>query len=751
MPVDPPATTRPEGLAEELAAAYAARGPGYQARTHLKAPDGTARYVNRLIREASPYLVQHAHNPVDWWPWGEAAFAEARARNVPVFLSVGYATCHWCHVMEEESFDNELVAALLNARFVPVKLDREQRPDLDQIYITATQLQQGHAGWPNSLFLRPDGVPFLTGTYFARPHFLRLLESVSRAWTEQRAQIDEVAGLLSAGIQRQAQIEQAGGDAPGAGSPGAETMAACAAQLARMHNGAHGGFSEQQQFPQETLLLVLLDRWRRDGDAEALGIATRSLEAIAAGGIHDHAGGGFHRYTVDVTWRTPHFEKMLYNQGQLARAFVEGWELTGRPSWRRAAERCFAYVAREMRDPAGAFYAAEDADSPDATGRREEGAFYLWPAAEARSVLGSEDGAWAVTTLGLEKPIGEVGPVAHLEPGAEPDWARLDRVLDRLRAARAARARPIRDDKVIAGWNGLMIRALAEGAVAFARPDLAETAAQAAEAICGRLWDDADAVLWRIWAEGRRLERAQLEDHAWLGLGCLALLEATGEPRWRERAVALSRAILRDFRGEGGRLRMAAEDGPLGPVYETGDGATPTGESSALELLARVGAMAEPEIALAARELAAALSGALREMPVLRPEALMAARALGEGASGYRRLLADGHLAVALRRAEEGWRLALRMAPGWHLNAADPGGADPAADGLVGAAVTGARVEWPEGTPFAAGFAEAPIRVYEGALDLALAPEAEMFALSLQLCSDRICLAPIEARFRIAP
>ncbi len=744
MPLDPPGATRPADLAEDLAAAYAARGPSYEPRTHLKDPDGAALYVNRLIREASPYLVQHAHNPVDWRPWGEEAFAEARARDVPVFLSVGYATCHWCHVMEEESFDSEEVAAVLNARFVPVKLDREQRPDLDQIYITATQLQQGHAGWPNSVFLRPDGVPFHTGTYFPRPHFLRLLEAVSRAWAEQRAQIDEVAARLSEGIRRQTRMAQAGAE-----PPGAETAAACAAHLGRMHNAAHGGFSEQQQFPQETFLLFLLDRWRREGDEAALTMAARSLEAIAAGGIHDHAGGGFHRYTVDVNWRTPHFEKMLYNQGQLARAFVEGWEATGRFAWRRAAERCFAYVAREMTDAEGAFHAAEDADSPDASGRREEGAFYLWTPEEARAALGAEDGDWAVETLGLGKPVGEVGPVAHLEPGAEPDWARLDRVLERLREARAARARPIRDDKVIAGWNGLMIRALADGAAAFARPDLAETAARAADAVWARLWDDGDGAeggrLWRLWAEGRALERGQLEDHAWFGLGCLALFEATGAARWRDRAKALAHTILRDFLGAEGRLRMAAEDGPLGPVYEMADGATPTGESSALELLGRVGAMAEPAIALAARELTAALSGALREMPVLRPEALMAARMIGEGQSGYRRLLADGHLALALRRAGPGWRLALRIDPGWHLNAADPGAAD-----LVGAAAHGARVDWPEGASFRAGFAEAPIRVYDGALDLAVAPEAEVVALTLQLCSDRLCLAPVEARFRIA-
>ncbi|MEM1300191.1 MAG: DUF255 domain-containing protein, partial [Pseudomonadota bacterium] len=313
----PPNADRDPVLHARLEAAYAARGAEYAPRTQLM--DGAkARYVNRLIEAASPYLLQHAHNPVDWWPWGEKALAEAAARNLPIFLSVGYATCHWCHVMEEESFDNEAIAAILNKHFIAIKIDREEMPALDHIYITATQIQQGQAGWPNSVFLMPDGRPFHTGTYIPPDVFVETLELIAAAWADQaqRAQMASLSGELSDAVQRVTQLSSSQSVAVGE-----EVYARAAARLLDLHNALEGGFSESQQFPQEGYLLFLLDHWRRTGDDASLSVATETLYAIAAGGIHDHAGGGFHRYTIDPNWRTPHFEKMLYNQGLLARAF----------------------------------------------------------------------------------------------------------------------------------------------------------------------------------------------------------------------------------------------------------------------------------------------------------------------------------------------------------------------------------------------------------------------------------------------
>jgi uncharacterized protein YyaL (SSP411 family) len=742
MAIDPPAVNRDPQLTQRLEQAYAAKGADYTPRTQLLDDDGGAKYVNRLILEASPYLLQHAHNPVDWRSFGPEALAEATARGLPIFLSVGYATCHWCHVMEEESFDNEAVAQILNAHFIPIKVDREQRPDLDQIYITATQLQQGHAGWPNSLFLLPDGRPFHTGTYFPRPQFIQILQAVAQSWRGgKRAEIEGVAQQLSEAIQRFAPSEIA--SAP---PPGEAEFSAALAQLAEMHNDLEGGFSNSQQFPQEGFILFLLDHWRRSGNALALEIVASTLDAIAAGGIHDHAGGGFHRYTVDPNWRTPHFEKMLYNQGQLARAFIEGWEATGNPAYRRAALRAFDYVLRDMTDPQGAFYAAEDADSLDANGELEEGAFYVWSPADARAALGP-DAVTAIDALGLtERPTLEAGPVAHLDPTEAADFVTLDPILDRLRIARDARTRPLRDDKIIAGWNGLMIRALAEGAVAFDAPEYADAAARAAGTFWERLWTGQR--LHRLWAGGMPLEDGVLEDYAWLGLAMLALYDATGDEMWRERAATLANTAAEIFDDGKGRLKMAAADGPIGPVYDSSDGATPAGESAMLELLARLARrLPDPAFAAHAERLRGALAGQLSRVPLLRPDALTASRIMEDGESTPRRALARGtvraHLAP-LHLTAGAAHLTLDIAPGWHLTAHQPG-----QDWLIGASLDGATTDWPSGTEMSLGFSDQPLRVYEGRISLELERSGALVTLQLQVCSDSLCLEPESATFRL--
>jgi len=741
MALEPPAVTRDPALTARLEAALADKGSDYVPRTELKGTDGAPKYVNRLILEASPYLLQHAHNPVDWRAWSPETLAEAEAAGKPIFLSVGYATCHWCHVMEEESFDDEEVAALINEHFIPIKIDREQRPDLDQIYITATQLQQGHAGWPNSVFLKPSGQPFHTGTYFPKPQFMQVLEAVARAWNdpEKRTEIDRVAERLSAAIQRQ-QAARMAETAP----PGPEVFEGAVAQLAEIHNSRDGGFSDSQQFPQEGFLLFLLDHWRRTGEDHALEIATRTLDAIAAGGIHDHVGGGFHRYTVDRNWRTPHFEKMLYNQGLLGRAMVEGWEATHAPAYARAAKRAFDYVLREMTEPGGAFYSAEDADSLTEDGAREEGAFYVWTPERFAAALGPEAAERWGPVLGMDQaPTLEGQHVLHLTPGAAVYFDALDPVLETLRAARADRPRPLRDEKVIAGWNGLMIRALAEGGRAFDAPAYTQAAAQAGEVLWTRLWDGTE--LARIWADGAAREAGQLDDYAWLGLGYLALYEATGATLWRDRAGALARAAVALFGDEAGRLKMAAADGPIGPVYDSADGATPAGESSALELLVRIGAASgDKALTIRAEELRAAISAQLTRAPLLRPEAAMASRILDSGPSGMRRLLAQGTVRAHLSPAAPDWEMRLEIAPGWHLNAADPG-----PDWLVGAQLEGGGADWPAGETQSFGFAEEGVRVYDGSLAVPVTAEAGAITLHLQACTDSFCLNPVSATFRL--
>lgn len=723
----PPSALREPEQTTTLDAVYDALGPDYVPRTDLLDADGRAKYVNRLIAEPSPYLRQHAHNPVDWRPWGQEAFAEAARRNVPVFLSVGYATCHWCHVMEEESFDNEAVAAVMNAGFVPVKLDREQRPDLDQIYILATQMQQGHAGWPNSVWLTPEAKPFHTGTYFPKPQFIQVLNAVSAAWVgDQRAQILRVADQMSDTIRRM------GAAASEAAEIGPEIAAKAALHIVHSSNSAEGGFSNATQFPQEGYILFLLDHWRRTGDDIALKPALAALDGIEAGGIHDHVGGGFHRYAVDVNWRTPHFEKMLYNQALLSRAFIEAWEATGNTRYARAATRCFDYVLRDMTTPEGAFYTAEDADNLDANGKREEGEFYVWSPQQALDALG-EQANFAISSLGLEEaPTLEAGPVAHLRPGASVDFSALDPLLDQLRSARDARNRPIRDEKVIAGWNGLMIRALAEGGAALDRGDYIAAA--------GRAYDDAhdrlssNNTLARIEAGGERREEAGLEDHAWLGLAALALFDATRDAKWLLAAQAQADELAAFDHGDA--FKMTRTDGPLGPVSDTDDGAVPSGQSSALEFLAKLNIRSpDPARRDRAQRLLAALSGAIAKQPILRPLALTAAAVLQNGETGAR--ITRGPAYMQARRDGDMLTINIQLLAGWKI------AADTLA--LEGARIT--KIPAPEQIEATAGM---PQVVHSGPLTISATLTSTAPTLIFQTCNDKQCHLPQRATFMFA-
>jgi uncharacterized protein YyaL (SSP411 family) len=754
----PPGIARSAADQTALAAACAAMPAGYRPRTHLLR-DGQPRFVNRLIHETSPYLLQHAHNPVDWWPWGPAALAEAARRDVPLFLSAGYATCHWCHVMEEESFDTLEVAAVLNAGFLPVKLDREQRPDIDHFYILATTLQNRHAGWPNSVWALPDGRPFHTGTYFRKAHFIQVCQAVTQGWDGAgRTEFLRFAKDLTDGVRR---IGMRTEPASGLGSAPARAMA----QLRQMWNPSFGGFSKGTQFPQEGYIVFLLDHWRRTGEPEALAMARGTLAAIAAGGIHDHAGGGFHRYAVDVNWRTPHFEKMLYNQALLLQCYIELHEISGDPAALRAAERCVAYVLRDLTEGDGAFRAAEDADSADATGRLEEGAFYVWPPDQARAALAAAglaaEADWAIATLGLDRhPTVEAGPVAHLDPAGLPDLGLpdpapdpvpdpvldpvLDRVLDALHKARGARARPLCDTKVIAGWNGLMIRALADAGRIAGRSDWIAAARRAALAVFRRLGRPDG--LARLAVGDRTAEAANLSDFAWMGLACVALDDAGADGAgadgdWLDRADALARDALDRFGLPDGRLALV-RDGPLGPILENEDGAVPSGESSMLELLAMLDARhPDPQRRHRADALAGAMSGRIAEMPVARLAGLVAARMLADGTAQYLRPMAGGAVRLALTRGSGGAMLTVAIAPGWHV-AADGG------HGMTGLAIAGAAPRLPAPEDWPSPLA-GTIPAFVGTLRIPLVPQGPRIAVTVQACSDTLCAAPQTVSFQV--
>ncbi len=561
------------------------------------------RPANRLAREKSPYLLQHARNPVDWFPWGEEAFARARELDRPIFLSIGYSTCHWCHVMERESFENPDVAALLNDYFVPVKVDREERPDVDRLYMTSAQALGVGGGWPLNVFLTPDLEPFFGGTYFpptgrgARPGMMELLPRVHAAWHEQRAAIVEsgqrVLALLGTLSAPEADAE-----------PADELAAGCAAWLARAYDPDEGGFGSAPKFPSPGNLAFLFRWWARDpeGREEARAMALRQLDAMQAGGIHDHAGGGFHRYATDREWLVPHFEKMLYDQALIADNFLDGWESTRDPAYAGTLRALFGYVLRDLALPGGGFASAEDADSEG-----EEGRFYTWTPAQLAEVLPADQAAlaarhWGVTPQGNFEHgtsiLHERAPLAATARAlglAEADAARsLEAARAALLAARSQRPRPLRDDKVIVAWNGLMIAALARGARALDEPAWAQAAARAADFAWDTLRDPATGALRRRWRDGEAAGEGQLDDHAYLAHGLLALWDATHEVRWLARAAQLTETQCERFwdEADGAFFESPAGDASVRVRMKDGfDGAELAGNSLAALNLVRLSAL----------------------------------------------------------------------------------------------------------------------------------------------------------------
>jgi uncharacterized protein len=567
------------------------------------------RAPNRLAREKSPYLLQHAHNPVDWYPWGDEAFEKARREDKPVFLSIGYSTCHWCHVMERESFEDPRVAELLNRWFVPVKVDREERPDVDRLYMTAMQAMGMGGGWPLNAFLTPSLEPFFGGTYFppdsrhGRPGMIDVLPRVHEAWSGQREQIAAHGARVFGAIA--AAVAERGRDAAPADP---ETLFARAAEaFAHAWDREHGGFGGAPKFPSPANLAFLLrvgSRLDRGGDA-AVAMAFHQLDAMRGAGIHDHLGGGFHRYATDERWMVPHFEKMLYDQALLAGAYLDACALARAAgprhdpllaaAYAEAARGVFAYVARDLTAPEGAFWSAEDADSEG-----EEGKFYVWTPAEVDAALGTDDGALARAVFGVTDGGNFEGGTSILHAALGADEAlrrfggtpqelgeRVAAVRDRLRAARERRPRPHLDDKVLAAWNGLMIGAFARGARVLGDPELAQRAARAASFVWERM-RDAEGGIVRRWRDGEARGHGQLDDHAHYARGLVELFGATHDPVWLERALAVVERALEYFwdDADGGAFESRAGDPHVRVrMKDDYDGAELAGNSTLAETL----------------------------------------------------------------------------------------------------------------------------------------------------------------------
>ena len=609
-------------------------------------------HTNRLIEEKSPYLLQHAHNPVNWQPWGKEAFEEAKKTNKPIFVSIGYSTCHWCHVMERESFENEEIAKILNENFVCIKVDREERPDVDRIYMTYVQATTGGGGWPMSVWLTPELTPFVGGTYFppddryGRPGFATVLNRISEAWRRDHDRIVKSSSELIGKLRQETEV--AGGNGAVVSK---DVLQSGFFIFRRTYDERRGGFGDAPKFPRPVTFNFLLRDYARTGNKEALDMVVHTLRAMAKGGVNDQLGGGFHRYSVDGAWFVPHFEKMLYDQAQLAISYLEAYQITGDRDLADSARRIFDYVLRDMSSPEGAFYSAEDADSvsdPAKPEEKGEGAFYIWPQSEIESVLGEKAAKSFCFAFGV-KPDGNVDhdpqheftgrnilfqahsveeTAAQFKVSVEEIAASLADSRNKLLARRSGRVRPHLDDKILTAWNGLMISALAKGGAALSEPRYTNAARRSADFILTKLYNPKTAVLMRRYRDGEAAIPGFLDDYAFFTQALLDLYEATFHLPDFETAIKLTEKQIELFEDKeaGGFFSTAAGDASLVMrIKEDYDGAEPSGNSVAAGNLQRLAQMTgRKDLRESAARLLRAFASRVTASPVIAPQMLAA-------------------------------------------------------------------------------------------------------------------------------
>ncbi len=584
---------------------------------------------NRLVFEKSPYLLQHARNPVDWWPWGEAAFAEARRLDKPVFLSIGYATCHWCHVMEHESFEDPEVAALINERFITIKVDREERPDIDEVYMQVTQAITGSGGWPMTVMLTPDKHPFFAGTYFpkesmtGRPGIKAVVTELHKAWIEKREDVESTAASISG------QLGGMMGGSPGGDLDKSIFDSAFEGFVSR-YDATKGGFAMRPKFPVPPNLSFLMRYHLRSGKAEALEMVEKTLLEMRRGGIYDHVGFGIHRYSTDREWLVPHFEKMLYDQALVTMAYLEAFQITGKGAYARTAREILTYVERDMTSETGGFYSAEDADSEG-----EEGKFYVWSNADVKAVLGEVDGAFFIETFHLEAEGNFLEEATRAKTGEniphlreellDEARARVEGLRQKLFEKRETRIHPFKDDKILTDWNGLMISAFAKGAQTLGDEHYEHIATKAADFVLAELTDKKGRLLKRH-RQGESGLTAHIEDYAFMIRGLLDLYETNFEVRYLEKAIAFQ-VICDEFfwdKEKGGYFTVASDAEPLiVRAKKLYGGAIPSGNSMSIGNLSRLYRMTgRPEYAKRNDELIRAFSGEIGQQPMVYPVAL---------------------------------------------------------------------------------------------------------------------------------
>ena len=725
----------------------------------LKNPDGSWKWTNRLIHETSPYLLLHAHNPVDWYPWGDEALALAKRENKLIFLSVGYSTCYWCHVMEREVFSNPEIAKMMNEHFINIKIDREERPDLDEIYMTATQLLTQRGGWPNSVFLTPDLKPFYAGTYFPpidtpnRPGFPTILDAVHEAWVEREAEVIESAEQISTAIEM---ATSRGFTALSGRTLDGSITTAALDYLRTAYNAMHGGFGGAPKFPSPSNLEFLLSEYETESDESLLKMVTRTLDMMAYGGIYDQIGGGFHRYSVDAKWLVPHFEKMLYDNAQLAKIYLQVYQLTQKQRYRRIAEEIFSFVLREMMAPEVGFYAALDAET-DA----EEGKYYIWTADEIEKILGKKEASRFNAVYGVDKGTNFEGKnVLYVPEGtaAEDSLKDLATAREKLLAARFEREYPLLDTKIITNWNGLMIDALAYGYDVLGEKHYLTVASQAARFILDSMRKP-NGELLHTYTAGAVKQDAYLDDYAFLARGLLGLYRATGDEQWLDAARTLTDKMIQlfwDDRNGGFYYTKADAKHLIVRTKKPYDSAIPSGNAVAVENLLVLGGTyrhyAEETLQIFAESMVQSPSSFIHAHFALNKYLMSEEDQEPFGSS----------IVTATAKVKRGddevynVELQLKIAVGWHINANLPGQDNLIPTTIIVAAdapVEIIDITYPKGKSTRFAFSNAPLNVYEKSLTIPLRLKRKpnvpreknapiILKLTYQPCNETECLLP---------
>jgi len=751
-----------EELKQQLSTAFKNKGSDYQARTRYLDKNKQPIYINRLILENSPYLLQHAHNPVNWFPWGGEAFEIAKKENKPVFLSIGYSTCHWCHVMEEESFDNEDVAKHMNEFFICIKVDRELHPDVDTYYMTAVMMMQGHGGWPMSSFLTPDRKPFFGGTYFQAAQFIALMARVNDVWQNKNSDIIEQANAISQQVAGAMEARQSLNEI------GTNVIDLTAQTIMNHYDSYHGGFGQAPKFPNEPYLYFLLEYAAFSGKYDVLDAVINTLHIQSCGGIYDQIAGGFHRYATDPNWLIPHFEKMLYNQANLSCVFTQAYSLTGIPDFKRVACETLDYVVREMTNDEGGFYSATDADSEG-----EEGLFFIWDKKEIESLLSEEDAKefielYQLTETGNFEGKNILNLMQPLEKTAEEKNIEYDELIDRLAKNkqtlwqyREKRIPPIRDDKIITAWNAMMIKAFAYAGQQLNQKNYIDIAINAANTILRTNLTD-DGQLSRSSMTGQASIPALQEDYAYLAEALLQIYDATIDRQWLEKASALANEMLEKFWDEeNGGLFMSNQGKenllPSSPK-EINDNATSSGNSVALRTLVRLTKRTGMQhYRTYAQQLIRAYSDDITQRPYICSYLVCGLLEMFVGEQSDKQWCADGniHISATTTKQDKQYKIALSIKTNndWHLNqiinedgAAIPLKIEVETDWMI------SNMSYPDAITKTLAFQKEVVDVYQGKLKIELTVSANnktrfqnnllKLKLQLQACNNEKCLSP---------